>query len=110
MSKKKTLSIPPLPDPIFVVEIDEYILVVGIPITTCVFPHYKFEDTNNLGYGQAFEAAEELSAKTKKLVVNAIDFFIYDPHVYDPVKLDAQMKNLMDVLQNERNKIIGTKA
>lgn len=111
MNKKETkdkldLSIPPLSDTIFVIELEEYILATGFPVKECIFPIYRFDDE----YGAAMEAADNIAKEQKKLVVNAVDFSIYDPHVYDPIKIDAQMKSMIEVFVEERKRIMDARA
>lgn len=99
--EKKKLSIPPYPDTIFVVELDKHILITGFPITECIFPIYRFD--KNLP--EAFEAAENIAMENKKLVVNAIDFHLHDPLIYDPFKIQEQMENLIASVDKARAQI-----
>src|ERR1700722_5825711 len=96
--EKKDLSIPPLPDPIFVVELDEHVLLTGYTLTDCVFPYYRFDNDCD----SAFSAAEDMASQKKKLVVDAVNFHLYYPHIYDPIKLDADMQRLMETIKNIR--------
>lgn len=103
MSKEKkekvNLTIPSLPDIIFVVEMNEHILVIGGPIAECVFPFYRFDNAHDA----AFEAADAIAVATKKLVIDAVNFFVYDPFIYDPVAVEEHMKKLftfVDELQS----------
>lgn len=100
--EKKDLSIPHMPDVLFVVELNEYILLTGFPIAECIFPYYKFEKDHE----RAFEAAEKIAVEQNKSVVNAVDFYIDDPMIYNPIEVQDQIRNLMDILGAERKKII----
>jgi hypothetical protein len=105
MSKKikSQLSISPFPETLFVVVLDEYVLLTSFPITECIFEYYKFNnDTEN-----AYEALDIIAIKTNKLVANAVDFSLEDPFIYDPKKIQAQMENLMKVISEARAKING---
>lgn len=105
---KKKLTIPALPKTIYVVELDEYIIVTGFPITECVFPIYRF-DNGDAAYDNAFQVADDIAIKTGKLVANAVDFNLDDPLIYDPIKINEQMKNLIKVIAEEKAKIIPNK-
>lgn len=98
---KRDLSFPSLPDVLFVVELDQYVLLTGFQITECIFPYYKFDKTSEAAY----EAAEDIAVKSNKLVVNAVDFYIHDPLIYDPKKIQEQVKNLVKVITEAREKI-----
>ena len=117
--EKKDLSILPYPNPIFVVELDSHILITGFPpyyssvglahhvsqpIAKCVFPLYMFDND----YRGAFAAAEKISAEQKKLVANAVDFYIDEPGIYDPVVFQERSKRLTELILSERQKIIDS--
>jgi hypothetical protein len=74
-----------IPSSVFVVELSKYILVTGFPIGQCIFPCYRFDNNIN----DAFKAADILGYEKNKMVVNAVDYFIHDPYVYDPRLLRA---------------------
>ena len=98
----KDLSIPRIPDSIFVVELNDVVLITGFNIATCVFPHYKF-DTQDQSSFKAFAAAEDIAVKQGKLIADTVELgFIDDPHIYDPLKLKAQVKRIADLILEER--------
>jgi hypothetical protein len=116
---KKDLSILPYPDPIFVIELDSHILITGFPvyyssvglahhisqpINECKFALYRFD----ADYVAAFSAAEKMSVEQNKPVANAVDYYIDDPHVYDPLLLEKQRKHLVDIIKRERQAINAT--
>lgn len=96
--EKRDLPIPPIPDPIFVVELDKHVLLTGYTITDCVFPYYRFDKECD----KAFDAAEHMAKQSNKLVVDAVNFHLHDPHIYDPIKLDADMARLIETVKNIR--------
>lgn len=114
--EKKDLSILPYPNPIFVVELASHILITGFPpyysslgiaghkseqIKECVFPLYMFDKN----YREAFTAAERISIEHNKPVANAVDFYIDDPGIYDPVILVERSRRLTKLALSERLKI-----
>lgn len=113
---KKDLSILPYPNPIFVVELTSHVLITGFPpyysslgiaahksepIKECVFPLYMFDKD----YSGAFTAAERISAEHKKPVANAVDFYIDDPGIYNPLILQERSRRLTELVLTERQKI-----
>ena len=101
--EKKNFSIPPLPNPIFVIELKDHILVTGFPVKECVFPIYRFDNA----YDEAFEAATDIAIKSNKNIANAVDFYLNDPHVYDPIELIARMKVVSESLAAARARVIA---
>lgn len=93
-SLKKDLSIPSIPDTLFVVELDCHILLTGFPIKESVFPTYRFDNNSETAY----ELAEQLALDLNKLVVNAVDFHIDDPLIYDARKMHEQMTRLNELV------------
>lgn len=91
---KKDLSIPPIPNPIFLVELDEYILLTGFPIQECVFPCYLFDNDCE----GAFNAAYEIGKNEHKLIIDSVNYYSYDPHVYDPIMMDLQIQNILNTV------------
>lgn len=99
---EKDLSIPPFPDPIFVIELDNEILITDFEAKECIYPHYRFDGEPDA----AFKAADVIATKAKKPVTDTIKFgSLEDPFTYDPVKLENQNTNLMVIINNERAKI-----
>jgi hypothetical protein len=69
-----------IPSAIFVVELSKYILVTRFPVEECIFPCYRFDNQID----EAFNAAYTIGLEQNKRVVNAVDYLIQDPYVYDP--------------------------
>jgi hypothetical protein len=82
------------PYTVFVVELDDFILITGFPIEICIFPCYRFDGDGNA----AFDAADDIAKQCNKLVVDAVNFDIDNPQIYDPAKIDIKMKELMETL------------
>jgi|SRR5271168_4707560 len=97
----KELSIPPLPDPIFVIELENEVLITAFAIEECSSPHYRFDNDCD----GAFKAATDIATKKKILITDAVNYNIDDPHTYDPVKLEAQNTALMLIINAERAKV-----
>ena len=100
---KKNLSIPPTPNPIFLVELNEYILLTGFPINECIFPLYVFDNDCD----GAFEAANNIAKEDRKFIIDAVNYHLYDPHIYDPIAIDIKIENIVNAIFKARASIRG---
>ena len=103
--EEKGFTIPPFPDFIFVVELEDKVLMTSESITECVFPYYRFDTTTAEGCDKAFKAAENIANTKKCNVVDAVNFNIDDPYVYNPITREANRKLLIDSINVERAKL-----
>ena len=101
MSKKKTnpdrkdLTIPALPDPIFVVELDKHVLMTGLPIKECIFPHYRFDND----CVAAYDCAYDIAGKSNKLMADVVNFSLDEPFIFDPKEIARQISCINDTIR-----------
>jgi len=69
-----------IPSTIYVVELTKYILITRFPVEHCIYPCYRFDSQIK----DAFKAADVIGYEQNKRVVNAVDYLINDPYIYDP--------------------------
>lgn len=71
-----------VPHTLFVIELDQMVLITDTMIDKCVYPCYRFDNQHQV----AFVACEELAAKGNKQVVNSVGCSIWNAKMYAPVK------------------------
>lgn len=103
--EKQDLSIPRIPDKIYVIYTDKYVLLTGIKASNKSWEKFLgrrdvYILEGDFGYSKVLEMAEAIARGMCGLIINAVEFDIYDPMITDPIKIDEQAANLAKIIAN----------
>lgn len=102
---KQDFAIPPFPDFAFVIEVADKVVISEESLDVLSHPHYLFDVSTPEGCDRAFAFADEIANRKQCLVVDALNFNLDDPLIYDPEKRKISQAACTALFRDESEKI-----